>query len=132
MGCTGSSSRANRVPEITTERANYPESALASLPSETVAEIEEFSASVALPDSIPLRDDEDVRQVYMAWYRKGYAFAFVTGAGHLRDQISRQERPQAEQAKVLGWFDGNSAGRLARRLSDIEAALGAKKATHSR
>lgn len=112
------------LPDVTGRRSNYPESTLSALPKETIAEIESTGASVVLPASIPFGTNSQLSQVYSEWYRKGYAFAFVTGMGHLPDQISRQDQPEVEQAKVLGWFDGNTAGRLAKRLKDIDSALG--------
>jgi hypothetical protein len=131
-GCATPDKSDSTWPDITRRRTNYPESALASLPSETIAEIERFSASVVEPDTVSFRKTAESRREYLAWYRKGYAFAFITGAGHLRDQVSRHDQPEVEQAKVLGWFDGNSSGRLARRLKDIDAAVGKGAANHTK
>ncbi len=121
FGCSGPNNAT--LPDVTGRRSNYPESTLSALPKETVAEIESRAVGVALPASIPFGTNSQLRRIYSEWYQTGYAFAFVTGMGHLPDQISRHDRPEVEQAKILGWFDGNTAGRLARRVKDIDSAV---------
>ena len=101
-----------------------PVSTLSALPEETIDEIESFSQNVSVPDSIPFPRNGEVGRAYSEWYRKGYAFAFVTGTECLRDQVSRESQPEVERAKIMGWFDGNSAGGLARRLREIDSAVG--------
>jgi hypothetical protein len=121
-GCSSSPTADQNTADTTSRRTNYPESAFTTLSPEILTRIDSFAVGVPSPNTIPFTDDEALRDVYSQWYRKGYAFAFVTGAGHLRDQISRHDLPKVEQAKILGWFDGNSAGRLAKRTNDIKGA----------
>jgi hypothetical protein len=121
LGCTRSAKSKLGSTNTTGQQSNYPDSALSGLPSETIAKIESFSVNVSVPDSIPFGNNEELRRVYSEWYRKGYAFAFVTGTEHLRDQRYRNDR--LERAKALGWFDGNGAGGLAKRREDIESAI---------
>ena len=121
-GCSSSPTADPNTSDTTGRRTNYPESAFASLSTETINRIDSCASNTPLPDPTPFAGDEALRDVYSQWYRKGYAFAFVTGAGHLRDQISRHDLPKEEQVKILGWFDGNSAGRLAKRTNDIKGA----------
>jgi hypothetical protein len=121
-GCSSDPLADPNTSDPTGRRTNYPASAFASLSTETIKRIDSFASDVPLPDPIPFSEDEALRDLYLQWYRKGYAFAFVTGAGHLRDQISRHDLPKSEQVKILGWFDGNSAGRLAKRANDIKGA----------
>ncbi len=121
LGCARSSKSDLESTNITGQPSNYPDSELSGLPSETIAKIESFSVKVAVPTSIPFGSNEELGRVYSEWYRKGYAFAFVTGRPHLRDWLYRDDR--LERVKALGWFDGNSAGGLAKRLEDIESAM---------
>lgn len=115
---TGTTATSASVPGIDSK------SSLAALPRETIDEIELFSQSVTVPDSMPFSRNEEAGRAYSEWYRKGYAFAYVTGTECLPDQVSRDNQPEVERAKMLGWFDGNSAGGLARRLADIDSAVG--------
>ena len=124
LGCSSSSKSASSSRSVTGQQNSDPTSALSVLPKETIARIESTSAGVALPISRPFETNSELSRVYSEWYRKGYAFAFVTGNEQLRDQVSRAELPETERVKILGWFDGNSAGGLARRLNDIDSAVG--------
>ena len=101
-----------------------PALVLAALPDQRVVEITSFSSKVSVPDVIPWPKGSEAGLVYEQWYRVGYAFAFVTGEQWLRDQVSRRDKLETERAKFRGWFDGNSAGGLAKRLSDAESAMG--------
>lgn len=123
IGCSSSSGNGTNAASARVQNID-PNSTLAALPRETMAEIESFSQRVSVPDSMPFSRTEDSGRAYSEWYRKGYAFAFVTGTECLRDQVSRDNQPEIERAKVLGWFDGNSAGGLARRLKEIDSAVG--------
>jgi len=100
-----------------------PKSTLSALPRESIDEIESFSQRVTVPDTVPFSGNEEAGRAYSEWYRKGYAFAYLTGTEYLRDQVSRDSQPETERAKMLGWFDGNSAGGLARRLKAIDSAV---------
>jgi hypothetical protein len=117
------SKNANRQP------SDYPESVLSALPQETLAEVMAFANSVSLPVSTPFGTNEHLRQVYLEWYQTGYAFAFITANQHVRDWGYHDD--QLEKAKFLGWFDGNSAGGLAKRLKDIDSAARQIGSNHS-
>lgn len=123
VSCSSSSRNATNATSASVQSID-PQATLAALPKETTDEIELFSQSVAVPGSIPFSGNEEAGRAYSQWYRKGYAFAYVTGTECLRDQVSRDNQPEAERAKMLGWFDGNSAGGLARRLKEIDSAVG--------
>ena len=123
VSCSSSSRNGTHATSVSVQSID-PKSTLAALPRETIDEIESFSQSVAVPDSTPFRRNEEAGRAYSEWYRKGYAFAYVTGLEYLRDQVSRDNQPEVERAKMLGWFDGNSAGGLARSLKEIDSAVG--------
>ena len=126
VSCSSSSRNGTNASIASVQRSD-PKSTLAALPRETTDEIESFSQSVIVPDSIPFSRNEEAGRAYSEWYRKGYAFAYVTGTECLRDQVSRDNQAEVERAKMLGWFDGNSAGGLARRLKEIDSAVGRVK-----
>ena len=123
VGCSSSGRNGTNATIIPVQSID-PKSTLAALPRETIDKIESFSQSMTMPDSIPFPRNEEGSRAYSEWYRKGYAFAYVTGTECLRDQVSRDNLSEVERAKMLGWFDGNSAGGLARRLSEIDSAVG--------
>jgi len=129
-GCS-SSGRNGANPETASAQSIDPKSTLAALPKELADHIESFSQSMIVPDSMPLSAKEELSRVYSEWYRKGYAFAYVSGTECLRGQVPLDYQPDAERAKILGWFDGNSAGGLARRLKEIDSALDRVKASRA-
>jgi len=102
-------------------QVGYPDSALSALPIKVAEELNAFSSTVTLPQPIRFKDTEELGRVYSEWYRKGYAFAFITGKAHVREWSDRADT--FENAKSLGWFDGNSAGGLARRQRDVDSAF---------
>jgi len=124
MLLTGCSSRLKSdldATHVKPQSNRYPESALSELARETFASVESFSANVAVPESPPFESNKQLNQLYCEWYRRGYAFAYVTGQQHIPDWSYHEDK--AERAKLTGWFDGNSAGGLARRLKDIDSAV---------
>src|SRR5215467_11700513 len=64
-----------------------PESTISALSSDSIAQIESYSQSVAEPKDVPFPSNEASRRAYLEWYRKGYAYAFITGKTWLRDQV---------------------------------------------
>lgn len=130
VSCSSSSRNSTNVTSASVQSID-PKSTLAALPRESIEEIELFSQSVTVPGSVPFSGNEEASRAYSEWYRKGYAFAYVTGTECLRDQVSRDNQPEAERAKMLGWFDGNSAGGLARRLKEIDSAVGRVRSNRS-
>jgi hypothetical protein len=123
VSCSSSSRNAMNAASASVQSVD-PRSTLAALPRETTDEIELFSQSVTVPGSMPFSGNEEAGRAYAQWYRKGYAFAYVTGTECLRDHVSRDNQPEVDRARMLGWFDGNSAGGLARRLKEIDSAVG--------
>jgi hypothetical protein len=100
-----------------------PASVISALPSQTAAEIDSYSTNVVVPNRTGFEDSQEARNTYIAWFQKGYAYAYISGNEWMRDQVSRRDRPIEERAKFQGWFDGNSAGGFARRMAEAEAAV---------
>ncbi len=103
-----------------TQEVRSPESALREVTAAQAAEIESIAADLQAPTSNRWNTNQQLAEVYSEWYRKGYAYAFVTGIQQLRDQQYRDST--SDRAKFDGWYNGNGAGGLARRTKDIEAA----------
>jgi hypothetical protein len=121
FGCSSPRAGDPDATSLTGKEFAYPYSVVCSLPSDTIADIEKLSLQVAVPESSPSTENDELRRAYCEWYRTGYAFAFVTGTGYLRDW--RYVADPRERAMVQGWFDGNSAGALARRLREIDSVF---------
>jgi hypothetical protein len=109
-------------PAKTTEHGRtYPESVLLNLPAETASQIKSLSATVVAPHSIHFEGTEGCQEVYQDWYRVGYAFAYIIG----KEQVGAWPNTvnRVEKAKFCGWFDGNSAGALARDLKSNNSTI---------
>ena len=118
IGC----STGNRQEEFrqTQTVGRSPESALRQVTPNQAAEIEAMAIDVQFPVPSLWTTNRQLAVIYSDWYRKGYAYAFVTGIQQLRDQYYRDST--SDRAKFDGWYNGNGAGGLARRTKDIEAA----------
>lgn len=97
------------------------DSLMAALSSKKAGEIEAVASKVPLPDKLPFPENPELRKIYSDWFRNGYAYAILSGAESLRDQVARNS--DRERAKAAGWFDGNSAGSLARRSKEMETTI---------
>ncbi len=122
LGCSGPTNNNIRVPSPTGPPKKYPESALSALSPQALAQVYTVSTNVVVPEQVPVPEGPELRKIYSDWYRLGFAFAYVTGVKHLRDWGYRST--VYERAKIAGWYDGNSAGALARREADLNAAFG--------
>ena len=122
-GCSVAKVSDSERPAEDQDETTQIDSLMAALSMIKAAELEATASQVALPSKLPFPGNPDLRQVYSEWFRKGYAYAVVTGSENLRDQVARSS--DRERAKASGWFDGNSAGSLARRSGEIERTIGA-------
>jgi len=118
-GCSNGVGKRDIPPGVTEPDYSDPNLVLQKLSVDKTMEISSFISQVKLPDSIPNRDQE-FRDAYLEWYRKGYAFAFITGTECLRDQLARDG---FEKSKMDGWFDGNRAGSLAWLKKELERKI---------
>ncbi len=109
------------LPQPSRAAKKYPESVLSGLSPQALAQVYNVSTNVVVPDQVTFGNGEELRKIYSQWYRLGFAFAYVTGVEHLRDWAYRPT--VYERAKVAGWYDGNSAGALARHQADLDSAF---------
>jgi hypothetical protein len=118
IGC----STGNRQDEIknTQTVGRSPEFVLRQVTAAQAAEIESISVNAQVPTFNPWKTNQQLAIIYSEWYRKGYAYSFVTGIQQLRDWQYRDST--SERARLDGWYNGNGAGGLARRVKEIEAA----------
>ena len=123
VGCFAPRRNATFSQDAIERKNKYPESVLESLTANTRTAIEAFTTKVPTPNALPIGNNKSLQKVYLDWYRRGYAFVFVTGIEHVRDQITRLEQPEEEKIKVIGWFDGNLAGGLASRIEGVRSAV---------
>ena len=132
LGCANPLEQAHPAAKSRADPGSGLEDAFAGLPGETLAAVNAYIATVSVPEISSFRNNAELAQAYSDGYRKGYAFAYVTGKGYLRDQASQQGRSELDNTRLLGWFDGNNAGRLTRRLAEIVSAVGRIQSNRSR
>ena len=139
MGCRASRSDPSRdgvrgvpvdsvlIPEADPFNRADPDNRLEDLGPDMARKIREYAERGTIEVTTQKGMDARLSEVYIKWYRLGYARTYLTGTkdrieGYYRNHnISKEYR-----AKLAGWYDGGFAGDLA-RLADSFRSLRIEK-----
>jgi len=93
---------------------------MAELSPDEKEAVRRFVLQVELPKGSPGKEDTKIGKIYATWYRRGYAYAYVTVIPHTGHAHPRPESPR--DAMLGGWFAGNRDGDVARQNESIDNA----------
>ena len=121
IGCSTKPNDQQRLTNATLAISNYPESAILKLSTEQQQAIEKQSQSVSIPDDLSIPQDISLRDEYLRWYRRGYAYVMITGFEHPSGQYFPSNA--SRQAVINAWLAGNRRAALDKRKIAINNSI---------